>query len=77
MLVINQVSWSGHHFSFAIGQVVDLTDEVGQARIDAGLATLAPDGAVATAKYHADPPSPARASAETVRQAQQTIPRRR
>ena len=43
MLVRNLVSWAGHDFSHMPGAIVDLPDDIAEARIIAGLAVLAPN----------------------------------
>lgn len=42
MLIINTIPWAGLDFAYSPGDTIDLPDEVAQARIDAGLATLVP-----------------------------------
>lgn len=38
MIVKNLVPWSGHRFSYTAGDLIDVPDDVAQARIEAGLA---------------------------------------
>ena len=38
MIVKTLVAWGGHDFSYAHGEVIDLPDEIAQARIAEGLA---------------------------------------
>jgi hypothetical protein len=54
MLVRNLVSWSGHHFSHVPGDIVDLPEDMAEARMDAGLAEPAPEGAETTAVHKLD-----------------------
>jgi hypothetical protein len=42
MLVINLVAWAGLDFSYDHGAVIDLPDDVAQARIAAGMAEPVP-----------------------------------
>lgn len=42
MLVVNLPAWAGADFSHTPGDVIELPDDVAQARIDAGLAEPVP-----------------------------------
>jgi predicted phage tail protein len=39
MKIVNLVSWAGENFSYIPGDVVEIDDEIGAARIEAGLAS--------------------------------------
>ena len=59
MIVKNLVPWSGSRFSYAVGDLIDMPDDVAQARIAAGLA-VSPDAESEkpVVHVHGDDPAP-------------------
>jgi len=61
---INLVSWSGDMFSFTPDMLIDLPDEIGKARIEAGLMREATEAELKDFLVYTYPREPAQAASE-------------